>query len=102
MKTKARQNRRVAETHGLLGESRDEAGTLSAEPWFIDYRIGYYLSSEKLRAMNGMSCGARSAFHFGTRFVGLLTERVSRGEERWRGSAGRGRVRRHWVKGSWF
>jgi hypothetical protein len=29
---------------------RDETGTLSAKPWVGDYRIRYYLSSEKLKA----------------------------------------------------
>jgi hypothetical protein len=33
-------------------ERRDETGTLSAEPCVRDYRIRYYLSSEKLRAVD--------------------------------------------------
>jgi hypothetical protein len=32
-------------------EGRGETGTLSAEPCVVDYRIRYYLSSEKLRAV---------------------------------------------------
>ena len=39
-------------THGVAEEERDETGTLSAEPWSRDYRIRYYLSSEKLRAVD--------------------------------------------------
>ena len=52
MKTKGGQNRRVADTHGVAVERRDETGTLSAEPWVGHYRIRYYLSSEKLRLVN--------------------------------------------------
>ena len=33
-------------------ERRDGTGTLSAEPWLGDYRICYYLSSEKLRGVD--------------------------------------------------
>jgi hypothetical protein len=33
MKTKARQNREVAKTHGVAGEKRDETRPLSAEPY---------------------------------------------------------------------
>jgi hypothetical protein len=33
-------------------EGRDETGTLSVEPWGKDYRIRYYLSSEKLRTVD--------------------------------------------------
>ena len=33
-------------------ERRDETGTLSAEPWGRDYRIRYYLSSEKLKVVD--------------------------------------------------
>ena len=32
--------------------SREETGTQSAEPWVRDYRICYYLSSEKLKTVN--------------------------------------------------
>jgi len=39
-------------THGVAEEGRDETGTLSAEPWVRDYRIRYYLSSEKLRTVD--------------------------------------------------
>ena len=52
MKTKGGQNRRVADTHGVAVEGRDETGTLSAEPWIGYYRIRYYLSSEKLKAVD--------------------------------------------------
>ena len=52
MKTKGGQNRRVADTHGVAVERRDETGTLSAEPWVRDYRIRYYLSSEKLKTVD--------------------------------------------------
>jgi hypothetical protein len=31
---------------------RDETGTRSAEPWIRDYRIRYYLSSEKLKVVD--------------------------------------------------
>jgi hypothetical protein len=33
-------------------ERRGGTGALSAEPWIGDYRIRYYLSSEKLRAVH--------------------------------------------------
>jgi hypothetical protein len=52
MKTKGDKNRRVAETHWVSEEGRDETGTLSAEPWARDYRIRYYLSSEKLSVVD--------------------------------------------------
>ncbi len=41
-----------AGTHRVALEGRDETGTLSAEPWVRDCRIRYYLSSEKLKAVN--------------------------------------------------
>src|SRR5258708_23342522 len=42
-----RKDRNVAKTHRVAGKRRGETGTLSAEPWFREYRIGYYSSSEK-------------------------------------------------------
>jgi len=36
----------------FAGKRKEEAGTLSAEPWARDYRIRYYLSSEKLKTVN--------------------------------------------------
>jgi hypothetical protein len=42
----------VAGTPGMAEKGGDEPGTLSAEPWGRDYRIRYYLSSEKLKACN--------------------------------------------------
>jgi hypothetical protein len=41
-----------ADTHGAAVGGRDETGTPSAEPYLRDYRIRYYLSSEKLRVRN--------------------------------------------------
>jgi hypothetical protein len=41
----------TAKTHLLEGERREGAGALLAEPWVICYLISYYLSSEKLRAV---------------------------------------------------
>jgi len=38
-------------THGVAGELGDQTGTLSAT-LVIEYRIRYYLSSEKLKAVN--------------------------------------------------
>jgi hypothetical protein len=40
MKTKGEQNRRVAETHGVAGERRDQTGTLSAT---LGYRLSHAL-----------------------------------------------------------
>jgi hypothetical protein len=52
MKTKVDKNRRVAKTQRVAEEGRDETGTQSAEPWIKDYRIRYYLSSEKLKTVD--------------------------------------------------
>jgi hypothetical protein len=41
-----------AETDGIEGERREGTGTRSAEPWGKYYRIGYYLSSEKLKTVD--------------------------------------------------
>ena len=47
-----RENRRDASTHWTQEEGGYETGTLSAEPCTKDYRIRYYLSSEKLKAVD--------------------------------------------------
>src|SRR3984893_13277277 len=51
MKTRAIKIDGSRKTHWVGGEGRDETGTLSAEPWVRDYRIRYYLSSEKLKVL---------------------------------------------------
>jgi hypothetical protein len=49
MKTRAIKIDHARKAPWVGEEGRDEAGTLSAEPWPIYYRIRYYLSSGKLR-----------------------------------------------------
>jgi len=39
-------------TDWVAGKRREETGTLLAEPWTTDYRIRYYLASEKLRPVD--------------------------------------------------
>ena len=39
-------------TDWVAGKRREETGTRLAEPWARDYRIRYYLSSEKLRPVD--------------------------------------------------
>src|ERR1700730_6892061 len=52
MKTRAIKIDGARKTPSVGEEGRDETGTLSAEPWARDYRIRYYLSSEKLKAVD--------------------------------------------------
>jgi hypothetical protein len=42
----------AAKAHLQEADRREGAGTLSAEPWIREYRIGYYLSSEKLKTVD--------------------------------------------------
>ena len=46
------ENAALSDTHRTAGKRKDETGTLSAEPWCEYYRIRYYLSSEKLKAVD--------------------------------------------------
>ena len=41
-----------ADTHLVAGQRREAAGALSVEPWVRDYRMRYYLSSEKLNVLD--------------------------------------------------
>jgi hypothetical protein len=52
MKTRAIKIDGSRKTPWVGEEGRDETGTLSTEPSVMDYRIRYYLSSEKLRAVD--------------------------------------------------
>jgi hypothetical protein len=52
MKTRAIRIDGARKTPWVGEEGRHRTGTLSAEPRFRDYRIRYYLTSDKLRAVD--------------------------------------------------